>query len=75
MTILTDTFEAPAHWASAFVNGDTSGLEPDDYEAYEAFCIANDDPHVVDCSDTFYRFNGLLTELCTYTFAYPEGSK
>lgn len=75
MTILTDTFEAPSHWASAFVNGDTSGLEQADYEVYEAFCIANDDPHVVDCSDAFIgRFDGLLTELCTYTFAYPEGS-
>ena len=76
MTILTDTFDAPSHWASAFVNGDTSGLEPDDYDAFEAFCERLDDPHVVDCSDTFIgRFDGLLTELCTYTFCYPEGSR
>ena len=69
-----DTFDAPSHWASAFVNGDTSGLDESDYEAFEAFCIANDDPHVVDCSDAFIgRFDGLLTELCTYSFyVYPE---
>lgn len=74
--IEVDTFEAPSHWASAFVNGDTSGLEPDDLEAFEAFCAANDDPHVVDCSEPFIgRFDGLLTELCTYSFHVVEASK
>lgn len=75
MTILTDTFVAPAHWASAFINGDTSGLDESDYEAFEAFCDRKGDPHVVDCSDAYIgRFDGLLTELCEYTFSYLEGS-
>jgi hypothetical protein len=76
MTILTDTFIAPSHWASAFINGDTSGLDESDYEAFEEFCIRLDDPHVVDCSShTFIgRFDGLMTELCEYTFSYLEGS-
>jgi hypothetical protein len=73
-SLTVETFDAPAHWASAFVNGDTSGLESADYEAFKAFCTANDEPAVVDCGEPFIgRFDGLVTELCTYT--YHVGSK
>jgi hypothetical protein len=69
-------FEAPAHWASAFVNGDTSGLDEDDCQAFEAWNDANDNPYVVDCSEPFIgRFDGLQTELCTYSFHVVVGSK
>ncbi len=74
---LIDTieFDAPAHWASAFINGDTSGFEDSDQEEYDRFCEAElgevDGVHseVVDCSGQsfFGRFNGLGTDLATYT--------
>jgi len=69
---LIDTieFDAPAHWASAFINGDTSGLEDDDLAEFEAWCEANPElTNVVGCGeDTFIgRFNGLQCELVEYT--------
>jgi hypothetical protein len=70
MKIEIDTFEAPAHWASAFINGDTSGLEPEDFNQFMAWCEDNRELcHVVDVSEetNFGRFNGLGTDLATYT--------
>jgi hypothetical protein len=69
--LITSTFEAPAHWASALINGDLSGL---DYHGaacvaeFEAWATANP-KHVVDCSSEPHigRWNGLQTELLTYT--------
>ncbi len=71
--LVTDTFEAPAHWASAFINGDLTGLEPDDLADFEAWVQANQQNNVVDCSSEPHigRWNGLQTELLTYTTLGP----
>lgn len=37
MTLRVDTFTAPAHWASYLVNGDSSGLNPDDIRAADSW--------------------------------------
>jgi hypothetical protein len=58
----------PAHWASALVNGDESGLEDEDCKAIDAW--VRSDPHlrVVSCADesTLEEFDGLLTECLVY---------
>jgi hypothetical protein len=71
-TLQPSFFEAPALWASAFVNGDLSGLDfygPDCVAEFEAWVKANPGRNVVDCSDEPHigRWNGLQTELLTYT--------
>ncbi len=70
MEIEIDTFDAPAHWASAFVNGDCSGFSDEDQAEFDAWCQANPELcNVVDCSEEsfFGRFNGLGCDLVTYT--------
>lgn len=66
-----EEFDAPAHWASAFINGDTSGLEEDDLADFEAWNAKHPElgNNVVDASEEthFGRFNGLQHDLCTYT--------
>lgn len=68
----TTTFEAPALWASAFINGDLSGLDyygPDCVAEFEAWVAANPGRNVADCSNEPHigRWNGLQTELLTYS--------
>lgn len=72
MAFTTDTFDAPAHWASALVNGDLTGLDyygPECVAEFEAWVRANPGRNVVDCSNEPHigRWNGLQTELLTYT--------
>ncbi len=56
--IETDEFDAPAHWASAFVNGDTSGLEEEDLAEFEAWCEAHPDlTNVVGVSEDCHLLN------------------
>jgi hypothetical protein len=65
-----EEFDAPAHWASAFINGDTSGLEEEDLADFEAWNAKHPDlGWVVDVSEETHigRFGGLQTELATYT--------
>ena len=69
----TVEIDAPAHWASALVNRDDSGLG-----ASEAACVKDwvEKQGVgwpVSASETFMgRHEGLLTEMATYTFLVPE---
>ncbi|HEX6826547.1 MAG TPA: hypothetical protein VF077_09565 [Nitrospiraceae bacterium] len=68
----TDTFDAPAHWASALINGDLTGLDyygPECVAEFEAWQAENPGLNVVDCSSEPHigRWNGLQTELLTYT--------
>ena len=71
--IEVDTFEAPSHWASALINGDLTSFDyygPESLEEYEQWCASNPELlWVVDCSEESFigRFNGLQTELLTYT--------
>jgi hypothetical protein len=71
--LVTFTFEAPALWASAFVNADLTGLDfygPDCVAEFEAWVEANPGKNVVECSDEPHigRWNGLQTELLTYSY-------
>ena len=73
--ITIEEFDAPAVWASAFINGDTSGLEDEDLEEFEAWCRENPElGWVVDASEEPHigRWNGLQTELLTYTAHVKE---
>jgi hypothetical protein len=72
-TFETDTFDAPAHWASALLNGDLTSFEyygPESLAEYETWCSENPElvETVVDCNDDTFigRFNGVQTELLTY---------
>lgn len=70
------TFQAPAHWASALINGDTSGLEPDDLAELEAWVTANPEQagEVVSCDGEAYitHWNGLQTEVLDYQALHHE---
>jgi hypothetical protein len=64
-----DTVEAPAHWATYLINGDASGMAEDDIRAADTWRKQLRGAYVTDCSEEteFAVFNGLLTELATYT--------
>lgn len=66
------SFEAPAHWASALINGDLTGLDyygPECVAEFEAWQALHPTLYVVDCSNESHigRWNGLQTELLTYS--------
>lgn len=48
MRIETTVITAPAYWACAFVNGDISGMEDSEIEAFEAFNESLDGWQIVD---------------------------
>lgn len=71
------TFTAPAHWATALVNQDLTGLthrdrlEMRDFDTVDLKTI-----NVVDCSDVPFigRFDDKLCEMLEYTY-YEMGEK
>lgn len=77
MAVESDTAEAPAHWASAAINGDLSSFdagsakdaerETRDFEAWIS-ALAVDGWYVVGCAENTYisRYKGLQTEMLTY---------
>ena len=69
--IKTVTLQLPAHWASALVNGDYSGLTNAEEKEVGDFLAEN--PHLghcLDCGDTteLGHYEGLLCDVLTYTF-------
>ncbi len=70
MKLETYTFEAPAHWASALINGDCSSFSDDDQAEFDAWLATHPDEarEVVSCDDDSYigHWNGLLTDMLTY---------
>lgn len=70
MPLTVYTFEAPAHWASALINGDCSSFDDAEQAEFDAWCAAHpaECAEVVDCGEEswFGRFNGLGTDLLTY---------
>ncbi len=73
-------FDAPAHWASALVNGDLTGLDyygPECVAEFEAWRDLNPGFYVVDCSNEPHigRWNGLQTELLTYSAHIDSAEK
>lgn len=83
MTIKTETYTLPAHWASTLINGDDSGNEPEDDAQIEAWLSAH--PHLggcLTCSDDEGEFRhrhdasfvGVLACTCLeFTFPVSEG--
>jgi hypothetical protein len=75
MKFETYEFDAPAHWASAFINGDTSGLDDVDSLEFLEWCEGNPELlWVVDCTEEAHigRFKRpRQTELLTYTCHLP----
>jgi hypothetical protein len=75
--IKTATFDAPAFWASALINGDESSFDYYGKESKEEFDqwfelmlkAFNGKLYVVGCSEEphFGRFNGKGCDLLTYT--------
>jgi hypothetical protein len=66
--ITVEEVTLPAHWASALVNGDETGLEDEDCKAIDAWVRNNPHLRVVSCNDesTLEQFNGLLTDCLVY---------
>jgi hypothetical protein len=65
--------DLPAYWASYLINGDASGLEPEEKKACDDYLTKRELPGPVDCKPAgFGRFDGLGCELETYTFLLPK---
>jgi hypothetical protein len=47
----TETYILPAYWASAIINGDTSGLEDSEIKELDDWFELNNQPNIVDCSN------------------------
>lgn len=52
MAITTTTYWLPAHWASALINGDLSGLDEDDEEALMRVLAGEQLTEPIDCGDS-----------------------
>ena len=74
MTDETVELTYPAHWATAIINGDFSGLNESEETAVSEMLemLASDGLMIVDVSDDvhFRSFAGFLTEVATYTAMY-----
>ena len=71
-----ESYDAPAHWASALVNNDSSGLTDQDKQELRNFLERENlsAASCVSCSDHSFigKFDGLLTELLEYIFDTRE---
>jgi hypothetical protein len=72
-------YTLPAHWASALINGDFSGMNADEIASYDSFMAVNGDPHFVDCDDEPHHTrwhdatdHALRAECLTYTAHVPK---
>lgn len=61
----TTTYTLPAHWASALINDDRTGLEDDDERQLDALMAGEGLPAPLSCSDESF--------FCTYHDARPYG--
>ncbi|ODU95487.1 MAG: hypothetical protein ABT24_12110, partial [Thiomonas sp. SCN 64-16] len=69
----TVEIEAPAHWASALINRDESGLQKEEVAHVKAWVAEQGIGWPVSSSETFIgRHDGLLTEMATYSFLVHE---
>lgn len=69
--VQTRTESAPAHWAPLLINGDASGMHPDDIDEAQSWeaCIADDGWRVSGVSDDPW-----LSSWCTVLFACPTSA-
>ena len=58
MSIKVDTITAPAYWASAFINGDKSGMTDEEESAFDAYeaRLAKKGWRVIDMVENSERF-------------------
>jgi hypothetical protein len=83
--MIIETFELPSFWASALINGDTSGLSDVDEKSLDAFtdfmvknygsCWAincTDDPHFTSYHDAT-RFGVLACDVLEFSFDVSKG--
>lgn len=75
----TETYELPAFWASALINGDWTGLEDEDESALKAWLEAFEPGYCVDVSDEpFFKLRHdawqyvLACDCLVYTFQIVE---
>ena len=76
----TQTYWLPAHWASALINGDTTGLEDDDEKMLDLVIKAEELPSPIGCGEEaeFRKYHdaqpyGVLACDCLeYTFPMVE---
>lgn len=74
----TSTYKLPAHWASALINGDFSGLEEEDEEQLMRVIAGEGLPDPIGCSTEpeFMKYHdaepyGVLACDCL-TFTFPD---
>lgn len=75
--IKTQTYTLPAHWASALINGDTSGMEDAEEKEMDVWLDAEKPGWCVDCTDEaeFRRSNDATSlggDCLTFTFQQGE---
>ena len=80
MTLDLESFELPAHWASALINADVTGLDPRDQWQLDQFTNwmikKYGSCHAVDCSEESNfkrwheaaRFGALACDVLKFTF-------
>ena len=80
MTLDLESFELPAHWASALINADVTGLDPRDQWQLDQFTNwmikKYGSCHAVDCSEESNfkrwheaaRFGALACDVLEFTF-------
>lgn len=56
MALQTLTITAPSHWASYLINGDASGIEPEDVAACDAWIAREGVGLPVSCDDAGFRW-------------------
>ena len=62
---------APAHWASALINNDFSGL--DELEHKAVLCFINQHGEPVDCGESYLgHWHGLYCDMCDYAFLIED---
>lgn len=72
MNIETVEYELYAHWASALINGDTTGLSDEDEVELDSWLTLHPDLYCVDCSEEsefgYPDCGGPRGDIATFTF-------
>lgn len=66
----TDTYSLPAHWATALINADTSGLSDSEEQELNTWLEDVKPGYCVGCNEEPYfgRFGGMGCDLLEYQF-------
>lgn len=80
-TLNPATYTLPAYWASYLINGDASGISPEDKAQADTFLSREGLPMPVSCSDESWfswrndSYNGLGGDVLEYTFLIESGKE